>query len=107
MASAAALPARWQGRLGLGLLLAPAVLWLGALIVLPHIDLAVLSFRERVGPRQYVASLAQYRTFFAEPLYWHVFVRTALMSVIATFLTLVLAFPIAWIIAKLTPGRAS
>src|SRR5271166_877888 len=107
MASAAALPARWQGRLELGLLLAPAVLWLGALIILPHIDLALLSFRERVGPRQYVAGLAQYKTFFTEPLYWHVFVRTAVMSVIATFLTLVLAFPIAWIIVKLTQGRAS
>jgi len=75
-------------------------LWLGALIVLPHVDLAVLSLRERIGPRHYVPSLAQYRTFFTEPLYWHVFVRTAVMSVIATFLTLLLAFPIAWIIAK-------
>ena len=98
---------RWHGRLSIGLLLAPALLWLGALIVLPHVDLAVLSFRERVGPRHYVASFAQYRTFFTEPLYWHVFVRTAIMSVIATFLTLVLAFPIAWIIAKLARGRAS
>jgi spermidine/putrescine transport system permease protein len=52
-------------------------------------------------------SLAQYRTFFAEPLYWHVFVRTAAMSVIATLLTLLIAFPIAWIIAKLLRGRAS
>jgi spermidine/putrescine transport system permease protein len=98
---------RWQSRLGLGLLLAPAVLWLGALIVLPHVDLVVLSFRQRVAPREYVASLAQYKTFFAEPLYWHVFVRTALMSVVATLLTLLLAFPIAWIIAKLARGRAS
>jgi spermidine/putrescine transport system permease protein len=105
--SAAALEPRWRGRLSVGLLLAPALLWLGALIVLPHVDLAVLSFRERVGPRHYVASLAQYRTFFTEPLYWHVFVRTAVMSVIATFLTLVLAFPIAWVIAKLARGRAS
>jgi spermidine/putrescine transport system permease protein len=106
MASAALQP-KWQGRLSLGLLLAPALIWLGALIVLPHIDLAVLSFRERVGPRHYVASLAQYKTFFTEPLYWHVFVRTAIMSVVATFLTLLLAFPIAWIIAKLAQGRAS
>jgi spermidine/putrescine transport system permease protein len=98
---------RWIGRLNLGLLLAPAVLWLGALIVLPHVDLAVLSFRERVGPRQYVASVAQYRTFFSEPLYWHVFVRTAVMSVISTLMTLMLAFPIAWTIAKLARGRAS
>src|ERR1700680_4649126 len=102
----AAMDPRWHGRLALGLLLAPALLWLGALIILPHVDLAVLSFRERTGPRQYAASLAQYKTFFAEPLYWHVFLRTAVMSVIATFLTLVLAFPIAWIIAKLARGRA-
>src|SRR6204780_2999974 len=95
------------GRLLLALLLAPALLWLLLLIILPHVDLALLSFRERVAPRQYVASLAQYRTFFGEPLYWHVFVRTAIMSVIATFLTLVLAFPMAWIIAKLPRGRAS
>jgi spermidine/putrescine transport system permease protein len=99
--------ARWHGRLTLGLLLAPALLWLGALIILPHVDLALLSFRERIGPRQYVASLAQYRTFFTEPLYWHVFVRTALLSVVATLLTLLIAFPIAWIIAKLARGRAS
>lgn len=105
--ASAAVHARWQGRLGLGLLLAPALLWLGALIILPHIDLALLSFRERVGPRQYVASLAQYKTFFTEPLYWHVFVRTAVMSVAATLLTLLLAFPIAWIIAKLAQGRSS
>ena len=105
--SSANVEAKWHGRLGLGLLLAPAILWLGALIVLPHADLAVLSLRARVGPRHYVASLAQYRTFFTEPLYWHVFVRTAVMSVIATFFTLLLSFPIAWIIAKLARGRAS
>ena len=100
-------PARWYVALTLGLLLAPAILWLGALVVLPHIELAVLSFRVRVGPHQYAASLAQYATFFADPLYWHVFVRTALMSLAATSLTLLLAFPIAWIIAKLASDRAS
>ncbi len=95
--------ARWS----LVLLLAPAVLWLGCLIVLPHVDLAILSFREREGPQRYVASLAQYRTFFTEPLYWRVFLRTAVMSVLATAFTLAIAFPIAWVIAKLARGRAS
>ena len=98
---------RWHARMMLTLLLAPALLWLGALILLPHLDLALLSLRERTGPQQYVASFAQYRTFFLEPLYWHVFVRTAVMSVLATFLTLLVAFPIAWIIAKILQGRAS
>jgi spermidine/putrescine transport system permease protein len=99
--------AGWYRRLVLALLLAPALLWLLGLIILPHADLAVLSFRERVAPRQYVASLAQYRTFFGEPLYWHVFMRTALLSALATLLTLLIAFPIAWIIAKLARGRMS
>ena len=66
------------------LLLAPALLWLLGLIVLPHVDLAVLSLRERVAPRVYEVSLAQYATFVEEPLYWHTFVRTATMSIIAT-----------------------
>ncbi len=97
----------WERRLVLTLLLAPALLWLFALIVLPHVDLALLSFRERTAPREYAASLAQYRTFFTEPLYWQVFVRTAIMSVLATALTLVIAFPIAWVITKVARGRAS
>ena len=99
--------AGWYRRLVLALLLAPALLWLLGLIILPHLDLAVLSFRERVAPREYTASLAQYRSFFGEPLYWHVFARTALLSAIATLLTLLIAFPIAWIIAKLARGRMS
>lgn len=89
-----------------GLLLAPALLWLLALIVLPHIELGVLSLRERVAPREYEPSLRQYATFFTEPLYWHTFVRTALMSILSTALTLLIAFPIAWTIAKLARGRA-
>jgi spermidine/putrescine transport system permease protein len=97
----------WYRRLTIGLLLAPVLLWLFGLIVLPHVDLALLSLRERVAPRQYAPSLAQFRTFFQEPLYWHVFVRTALISALATALTLLVAFPIAWTIAKLARGRMS
>jgi len=89
------------------LLLAPALIWLFGLILLPHLDLALLSLRERTGPGEYAFGLAQYRTFFTEPLYWDVFVRTAMISLIATALTLLLAFPIAWTIAKLTRGRLS
>lgn len=92
-------------RLLLALLMAPALLWLVGLIVLPHVDLAVLSLRARVAPGEYAPSLRQYQTFIEEPLYWHTFVRTALMSMLATALTLLLAFPIAWTIAKIARGR--
>jgi spermidine/putrescine transport system permease protein len=97
---------RPQARLGLLLLLAPALLWLLGLIVLPHIELAALSLRTRVAPRVYEWSLGQYATFIDEPLYWHTFVRTAAMSILATVSTLLIAFPVAWYIAKIAQGRA-
>ena len=94
-----------QARLMLALLLAPAVVWLALLLVLPHVELAILSLRVRVAPRVYEPSLAQFATFFGEPLYWHTFVRTALMSVVSTAITLLVAFPMAWTIAKIARGR--
>jgi len=95
-----------RGRLALLLLLAPALVWLAGLIVIPHIELATLSLRARIAPRMYEPSLAQYRTFFQEPLYWHTFVRTAAMSILATACTLLIAFPAAWYIAKIARGRS-
>jgi spermidine/putrescine transport system permease protein len=95
-----------RARLALLLLLAPALVWLVGLIVLPHLELAVLSLRARVAPRVYEFSLGQYRTFFEEPLYWHTFVRTTAMSILATACTLLIAFPVAWHIAKIARGRA-
>jgi spermidine/putrescine transport system permease protein len=95
-----------RGRLALLLLLAPALIWLVGLIVLPHVELAVLSLRARVAPRVFEWSLAQYRTFFEEPLYWHTFVRTAVMSIVATACTFAIAFPVAWYIAKIAKGRS-
>jgi spermidine/putrescine transport system permease protein len=96
----------WRRRLVLTWLLAPALLWLLLLIVMPHADLAVLALRHRVVPHVYEPSLLQFRTFFTEPLYWHVFVRTAIMSALATALTLLIAFPAAWIITKVARGRS-
>ena len=99
--------AQWQRRLVLALLLAPALLWLVALIVLPHVDLALLSFRERVAPRA-VRRRAWRSTRPSSPSRCTGMCSCAprFMSVLATVLTLLLAFPIAWIIAKLARGRA-
>jgi spermidine/putrescine transport system permease protein len=93
-------------RVMLLLFVAPALLWLVGLIVLPHLELAILSLRARVAPRVYQFSFDQYRTFIDEPLYWHTFVRTAAMSILATLCTLLVAFPAAWYIAKIARGRA-
>jgi spermidine/putrescine transport system permease protein len=94
-----------HARLLLFSLIAPAAIWLLLLLVLPHLELGVLSMRVRVAPRQYAASLSQFATFFNEPLYWHTFVRTAAISILSTAVTLLVAFPIAWTIAKIARGR--
>jgi spermidine/putrescine transport system permease protein len=93
-------------RLALFLLLTPVVLWLGLLILLPHVEMLTISLRERVSPQVYRFSLKHYAAFFAEPLYWITFARTALYSLLVTAITLVIAFPIAYVIAKIARGRA-
>ena len=97
---------RSEAKLGFILLLTPLLLWLALLIFIPHIDLLLVSLRERVGVGQYAISPANYLTFFQEPLYMVTFMRTAVMSVFATILTLLIGFPVAYYIAKMAKGRA-
>ncbi|MDE0588634.1 ABC transporter permease [Halocynthiibacter sp. C4] len=94
-----------HGKLGFILLASPLVLWLSLLIIIPHIDLFILSLQEKIGVRQYQTSFANYMTFFSEPLYLRTFLRTAFMSIVATVLTLLIAFPISYYIAKIARGR--
>lgn len=95
-----------SSRLGFYLLITPLLLWLSLLIIIPHIDMALLSLRERVGVGEYATSVANYGTFFGEPLYMMTFLRTAVMSILATVVTLIIAFPVSYYIAKIARGRA-
>jgi spermidine/putrescine transport system permease protein len=88
------------------LLLTPLLLWVGLLVIIPHIDLFLLSIREKVAPRVYHVGLANYADFFGEPVYVMTLVRTVVMSLLATLLTLVIGFPVAYYIAKIARGRA-
>jgi len=92
--------------LGLILLLGPILLWLIILVILPQLTMLNISLQERVAPRVYEYGLANFIEFFNEPLYWNTFVRTATMSIIATILTLLIAFPVSYYIAKMLRGRA-
>ena len=92
-------------RIGLALLLMPMLLWLSLLIVIPHIDMFLVSLRERVGVGEYQISFANYLTFFQEPLYLWTFLRTAVMSILATIITLLIAFTVSYFIAKIARGR--
>ena len=95
-----------SARLGFILLLTPLLLWLTLLIIIPHIDMLILSLRERVGVGEYETSIANYRTILTEPLYMRTFMRTAVMAILATLITLLIAFPVSYYIAKMVRGRA-
>ncbi|MCP4688519.1 MAG: ABC transporter permease [Desulfobacterales bacterium] len=76
------------------------------MIVLPHIDLLLMSFRAEDDMGEMVWTVSNYLNFFQEPIYWLTFVRTAVYSILVTFITFVIALPIAFYIAKVAaPGR--
>ena len=92
-------------RLSLILLFAPFALWIVLLILLPHVGMIILSLREKVAPRVYEYGLANYIDFFNEPIYWNTLIRTGSMSLLVTFLALLIGFPIAYYIAKIAGSR--
>src|SRR5690554_1376139 len=94
-----------NARLGFILLLMPLLLWLTLLIIIPHVDMLMLSLRERIGVGEYKTSIANYATIVTEPLYMRTFMRTAVMSILATLITLLIAFPVSYYIAKMVRGR--
>ena len=87
------------------LLMLPLLIWLVLLILLPHVDLLIVSLREKLGYREYAFSLQNYTEFFTEPLYWNTFLRTAVMSIMATIITLIIGFPVSYYIAKVAKGK--
>lgn len=78
----------------------PVFLWLFLLIVLPHLELLRMSFLGRSG-----FTFKNYGAFFTEPIYWLTFVRTALYSILVTFIVLIIALPIAFFITKVVNLR--
>ena len=93
-------------RLSFILLFAPFALWILLLIILPHIGMIILSLREKVAPRVYEFSFANYVDFMQEPIYWNTLLRTGSMSLLVTFLALLIGFPIAYYIAKIAGKRS-
>jgi len=93
------------GRLGLYIFLVPVLLWLLLLIVIPHIDLLVMSFRGEDDLGEPVWTLSNYISFFGDSIYWLTFARTALYALLVTFLTFVVTFPVAFYITKVARVR--
>lgn len=94
-----------QFRWGLLFFLTPVLVWLFLLIVLPQIDLFIMSFRTENDAGEMVWSTTNYLQFFGEPIYWLTFVRTAIYSILVTFLTFLIALPVAFYITKVVKPK--
>jgi spermidine/putrescine transport system permease protein len=92
-------------RLGLFIFLMPVLLWLVLLIVVPHIELLLMSLHGMDDMGKSVWTLANYGNFFTEEIYWYTFVRTALYATIVTMLTFLVTFPVAFYITKVVSPR--
>jgi len=92
-------------RWGLLIFILPVLVWLLLLIVLPQVDMAVMSVRADNELGEPGFSLANFRVFFSEPIYWRTFARTAIFSVLVTFLTFLITMPVAFYITKVVSPR--
>lgn len=91
---------RKGAKLGFLIFFTPIFLWLFLLIVMPNIELLLMSLKYENDMGDMVWSLANYKEFFNEKIYWLTFIRVALYSILVTFLTFVVTFPIAFYITK-------
>lgn len=84
------------------LLALPALIWLGALFVLPMIMILALSFAKRgtYGQVVYEFTLNNYFRIL-DPLYGQIFWDTLIVAVVTTLLSILCGYPLAYYISRL------
>jgi spermidine/putrescine transport system permease protein len=94
-------------RLTSWLLMAPGLIWLGLLMVVPCLLIFVLIFFERgiYGGIDWSAATLENITRAFDPLYLSIFFDSALIAGIATALALVIGYPAAYAISMASPER--
>jgi len=93
-------------RLRYALVAALPLLWIVIADIAPLVRMVLISFYERfpLPPGETPAfTLAQYKAFFDRPLYMTAFARTFIFGALATALTLVVIFPVAYYVSKVVP----
>lgn len=79
----------------------PALLWTLVFFVVPFIAMAVMSLSQKDGGW----SLAAYTQFFTNPSYWRALLNSLEVTLIVTAISILLAYPFAWILAFIVPER--
>ena len=80
----------------------PALLWTLAFFAVPFVAMAAASL---FPEGQSGFSLANYVQFFAQPSYWRALVNSLEVTAIVTVVSILLAYPFAWILAFVVPER--
>jgi spermidine/putrescine transport system permease protein len=83
-------------------LVTPALLWTVLFFVVPFAAMGVLSFLEHGGGE---ATLDNYRQFFDNPSYWRAMVNSLEVTLTVTAISVLFAYPFAWILAEAIPQR--
>jgi spermidine/putrescine transport system permease protein len=84
------------------LLVGPALAWTGLFFILPFAAMVLVSLQDQ-APGTW--TLANYSQFFANPNYFQAMVNSLEVTVLVTAVSLVLAYPFAWILAEIVPER--
>ncbi|CDZ70103.1 Spermidine/putrescine ABC transporter, permease protein PotB [Neorhizobium galegae bv. orientalis] len=89
-------------RFGPLLLIAPAAILLGVFLVLPYLNIVVMSFRMPGQGTPYGPgfTLGNYGKFFSDFFYVQQVINTLWIGFLTTFLCLILGYPVAWQLAR-------
>jgi spermidine/putrescine transport system permease protein len=79
----------------------PAILWTVAFFLLPLVIMLVVSLQGQDTE----LSLVNYRQFFINPSYYRAMINSLEVTAIVTILSVLLAYPLAWILAERVPDR--
>ncbi|MFZ5674189.1 MAG: ABC transporter permease [Pseudomonadota bacterium] len=79
----------------------PALLWTLAFFAAPFIAMALVSVTVKGGG----VSLANYQQFFTDPSYYRALFNSLEVTAIVTVISILLAYPFAWILAEQIPER--
>ncbi len=83
-------------------LVTPALLWTVCFFLIPFLAMGVLSLLEQGSGN---STLENYRQFFNNPSYWRAMVNSLEVTLTVTVISVVFAYPFAWILAEVVPHR--
>ncbi len=87
-------------------LLLPALLWTAAFFAMPLVIMGLYSLWQRVGMTLvHDVSLTNYEKFFAKPAFYGSLINSIEVTLIVTVVSILLAYPLAYILAEKVPRR--